>query len=173
MKLVVGLGNPGKDYEATRHNVGFGVADTLVRKFSIFSFQFSKKFEAEIVQADAVMLVKPQTFMNRSGETVQKVMQFFKIAPADLLVVHDDLDITLGDYKINLGVGPKVHNGINSIREAIGKDFWYVRVGIDPTKPRLRGAGADFVLSSFTEAERPIINEVIQKVADELISRHL
>jgi peptidyl-tRNA hydrolase, PTH1 family len=175
MKLIVGLGNPGKEYEGTRHNAGFMVVEALALKLHATSYKPQAKLNAEVARAGEILLVKPQTYMNRSGETVQKVMQFFKIAPADLLVVHDDLDIALGDYKINLGIGPKVHNGINSIREAIGKDFWYVRVGTDnrTIEERKVLSGEAYVLMKFKEEEQERIQQVVEQVANELISRHL
>jgi peptidyl-tRNA hydrolase, PTH1 family len=111
---------------------------------------------------------------------VRRVVEFYKLQATndkrqDLFVVHDDLDIKLGEYKIGFGVGPKVHNGVNSIRTMAGNDFWHVRVGVDnrATSDRLQATGQDYVLDRFTAEEKMIINDVIQKVVDELISRHL
>src|SRR3989344_4871802 len=126
MKLVVGLGNPGKQYEGTRHNAGFVVLDELAHKLQATSYKLQRRFNAEVTQVGEALLVKPQLFMNRSGEVVQKLAQFYKIKKEDVYVIHDDLDILLGDYKIS-DRGPKVHNGINSIREKIGEGFWYLR----------------------------------------------
>ena len=146
MRIVVGLGNPGKEYENTRHNVGFMVVDKLKPE----------------IEGKKILLVKPQKFMNRSGEEVIKVVNFHKVDLANLYVVHDDLDIKLGEYKIQFGKGPKVHNGITSIEQALGtKDFWRVRIGIDNND----------VLGKFAIEEKKIVEEVIDEVNKELVTR--
>ena len=138
MKLFIGLGNPGNKYKNTRHNVGWMVLDRLVSSFQfpiesqLPSFKFEKSFNAEVLKMQDVLLVKPQTFMNESGKAVKKLVDFYKVDMDDLYVIHDDLDIKLGEYKIQKGVGPKVHGGVNSIENELGKeDFWRVRIGID------------------------------------------
>jgi PTH1 family peptidyl-tRNA hydrolase len=201
MKIIVGLGNPGKEYEKTRHNAGFLVLEELkarmindpfdtaqdkqssiINQDLSFEFQMNKRLGAEVVKVGEVMLVKPQGFMNRSGEVVKKIVDFFKIPVtsnqtpenSSLWVVHDDLDIKLGEYKIQFGRGPKVHNGVNSIREALGTDqFWYVRVGIDnrATSDRLQATGEEYVLRPFMEDERDIIERVVEAVAEEIHGR--
>ncbi|MBU1071203.1 aminoacyl-tRNA hydrolase, partial [Patescibacteria group bacterium] len=114
MKLIVGLGNIGEKYKNTRHNVGFMVVDEL------------EKHKEDLGK---VMLVKPATFMNESGRAVAKMVRFYKLDLDNLYVVHDDLDLKLGEYKIQKGVGPKVHNGILSVEKELGdKEFWRVRV---------------------------------------------
>src|SRR3989344_3218324 len=119
------------------------------------NFQFQKKFNAEVFEGDGALLVKPQTFMNNSGEAVQKIINFYKIDLQDLYVVHDDLDIRLGEYKIQFGKGPKVHNGVSSIEQALGtKDFWRVRIGIDNKD----------VLGKFLPEEKGIIEGVIDEI---------
>lgn len=176
MKLVVGLGNPGEKYIGNRHNAGFMVVDRLakVSEFSNSKFQFSNKFKADVLVGNKVMLVKPQTFMNRSGEAVSTMVNFYKASLDDLIVVHDDLDIRLGDYKIVNGVGPKVHNGLNSIESKLGRtDFWRVRVGVDNRiqNSEARMAGEDYVLSDFTLDERTELDEVIKAIIDELVPK--
>ena len=164
MKLVVGLGNPGKEYQNNRHNVGFMAVDWLAnQQFPDYKSQITKKFGDEIIHSGKYLLVKPQMFMNRSGEVVAKLVNFYKIRAEDLWVIHDDLDIALGEYKIQQGIGPKVHNGLISIEEKLGtKDFWRVRVGVDnrPTGSA-RTPGEDYVLTDFTEEERKVVDEVI------------
>ena len=110
MKIIVGLGNPGEKYKNTRHNMGFELVEVLAqgKRFSIDS-----KMESEICKDGNFVFVKPMTFMNESGRAVRKVMDFYKLSPNDLILVHDDLDLKLGDYKVQNGVGPKVHNGVN------------------------------------------------------------
>jgi peptidyl-tRNA hydrolase, PTH1 family len=172
MKLIVGLGNPGKEYEHTRHNAGFRVVDALAVKLQATSYKPQAKFNAEIVKIGETLLVKPQTYMNNSGEAVQRVMQFYRVLPEDLWVIHDDLDIRLGDYKIKKGIGPKIHNGVNSLRTVLGySDFWYVRIGVDNRVEKIPGEA--YVLARFKAEELDIINRLAEQVADELISRHL
>lgn len=188
MKLVVGLGNPGKKYEGTRHNVGFVVLDRLVQqvqspKFKVKNysvknysskFKINKRFKSEVLQIDDVTLAKPQTFVNRSGEAVGSSVRFYKVALSDLYVMHDDLDIPLGMYKIQFGKGPKQHNGLQSIYERLGtKKFWHVRIGIEHRAKGLvdKTPGEEYVLQQFTDEEREVIDRVIQKVVKELRER--
>jgi peptidyl-tRNA hydrolase, PTH1 family len=178
MKLIVGLGNPGKEYERTRHNVGFMVVDALARKYQVPSaeFQGNSKFQCQMIQTKDVVLVKPQTFMNKSGEAVRKIADFYKITPDNIWVIHDDLDIKLGEYKINLGKGPKVHNGVESVELSLGtKEFWRIRIGTEGRVPgaEYRVPGETYVLKTFTEEEKPIISEVITRVANEIVSRNI
>src|SRR3989338_3962417 len=150
MKVIVGLGNPGQEYENTRHSVCFVVLDKLGT-----GFRYEKKFNSEVAKTDSILLIKPQTFMNNSGEAVQKIVNFYKIDLQDLYVIHDDLDIRLGEYKIQFGKGPKVHNGVSSIEQALGtKDFWRVRIGIDNKD----------VLGKFLPEEKGIIEGVIDEI---------
>ncbi len=161
MKLVVGLGNPGETHANNRHNVGFMVVDRLAKEAG-----WESKFEALILKARDYLLVKPQTFMNRSGEVVAKLANFYKVATDDLMVIHDDLDIRLGEYKIQKGVGPKVHNGLTSVEERLGTaNFWRLRIGVDnrPTG-QARTPGEEYVLADFLPEEKAIVDGVIEKV---------
>ncbi|KKR12226.1 MAG: Peptidyl-tRNA hydrolase, partial [Candidatus Woesebacteria bacterium GW2011_GWA1_39_21b] len=124
MKLIVGLGNPGEKYENTRHNVGYKVADSLRSTVdSDCEWEENRKYKAVVCRLKAVdiLLAKPQTFMNSSGVAVRKLIDQYKIKLADIWVIHDDLDLRLGEYKIQLGVGPKLHYGIKSIEGKLGK----------------------------------------------------
>lgn len=139
MKLLVGLGNPGAKYEQTRHNVGFMFLDYLKQQHKLDK---------------QVQTLKPETYMNRSGIAVSRELSFYKLQPADLMVVHDDLDLKLGEFKIQFGKGPKLHNGIESIEHSIGsKEFWRVRVGVDNRVPDNRVSGESYVLQNFTPEE--------------------
>ena len=150
MKLVVGLGNPGEEYKNTRHNVGFMVVDALALRPS-----------------DKIVLVKPETFMNRSGEAVKKLVNKYKVQSTGLYVIHDDLDIPLGKYKIQKGKGPKDHRGILSIEQSLGKkDFWRVRIGVENRQKDI--SGDEYGLSDFTLAEKQIIDQVIASVCQDL-----
>lgn len=168
MKLIVGLGNPGEEYRQNRHNLGYQVVERLAGEGD-----WEKKFESLIIKRDGWLLVKPVTFMNQSGKAVSQVVSFYKVDLDDLWVVHDDLDIRLGEYKIQKGVGPKVHKGIKSIEESLGSsNFWRVRVGVD-NRSRLAGRtpGEEYVLQDFSAEEKEIVAEVIEKVVKELESK--
>src|SRR5688572_6970855 len=170
MKLIVGLGNPGERYERTRHNVGFMVIDELAKEMGI-SLKEEKKLGAMVGREGEVILVKPLSFMNESGTVVSKVVNFYKIELQQLVVVHDDLDIRLGEFKFQLGVGTKVHNGVNSVEEKLGsKDFWRARVGVDNRsgEERAQFEGADYVLSKFKSEEMEQVVDVVKKVAGSL-----
>ena len=169
MKLVVGLGNPGEAHANNRHNVGFVMVDRLAGEGA----EWESKFEALILKAKDYLLVKPQTFMNRSGEVVAKVANFYKVTTDDLMVVHDDLDIRLGEYKIQKGVGPKVHNGLTSVEERLGTaNFWRLRVGVDNRLPgQARVPGDEYVLSDFTAEEKEISDGVMGEAVKELERR--
>lgn len=176
MKLIVGLGNPGKRYEWTRHNVGFKVVNRLqneLYKKTGLGVQTSSSFKAEIYQDNDVLLLWPQTYMNRSGEAVNSVVRFYKVPLEKLYVVHDDLDIGLGQYKIQKGKGPKQHNGLQSIYTALGeKDFWHVRVGIENRqRDETKISGEEYVLQPFNDQEREKIGGVVESVAAELQTR--
>lgn len=164
MKLIVGLGNPGAKYVSTRHNVGFMLLDRLATVHAL-SFENQDKFHAEFAKNEHLILLKPLTFMNSSGEAVSAVASFYKISPENIFVVHDDLDIKLGEYKVQKGVGPKIHNGVNSIEECLKTtDFWRVRVGIDNRDPENRTQGEAYVLEDFTQKEKNLLSGVLEKV---------
>lgn len=177
MKLIVGLGNPGEGYENTRHNVGFMVIDRMAGEE-----KFSNNFDAQILKRSSFILVKPQTYMNRSGKAVKEILDFFKLEPRDLILIHDDLDIGLGKYKIEACKGPKQHNGITSVEESIGtKDFLRVRVGVDnrdqgaeippsPKAPEGRGRmpGERYVLENFSDEEEGVLNKIIIEAVEKI-----
>jgi peptidyl-tRNA hydrolase, PTH1 family len=178
MKLIVGLGNIGEKFVSTRHNAGFLILDELKTRISneTTDFKFSKKFSSEIIQIKNLILAKPTTFMNDSGICVSSLTNFYKISAPNIFIIHDDLDIKLGEYKIQLGVGPKVHNGVNSIEEKLGtKNFWRVRVGIENRQivnglqTTAKISGEEYVLQKFTEEEKNILNEVTTKVVTNLV----
>jgi PTH1 family peptidyl-tRNA hydrolase len=152
-KLVVGLGNPGKEYVGTRHNIGFDVVDRLAAKWDC-SLRNRSKFAAEVGEAGGVTLVKPQTFMNRSGAAVARLVNWLKLTPADVLVVVDDADLPLGQLRLRPSGGSGGHNGLRSIIEALGsEEFARLRVGIGRRAP----VGVDItnhVLGRFDASER-------------------
>lgn len=173
MKLVVGLGNPGIDYANTRHNVGWKVVDELAKQLAAPQLQLKTKFEAEVAQTENIILAKPQTFMNLSGRAVRKLTDYYRISETDIWLIHDDLDITWGDYKIQLSKGPKIHNGVNSVEQTLGTiEFWRVRVGIDNrTEAQMSIPGRMYVLKKLSSDEASQLQQIIFRVAAELINR--
>lgn len=177
MKLIVGLGNPGKQYEKTRHNVGFMVLDALQKELSeykINKWETSKKFNAEICGVtvshdNKIILAKPLTFMNDSGVAVQLIAHFYQMTHRDIIVVHDDKDIMLGEIKVQTDRSSAGHNGVESIITHIGtRDFTRVRVGIKRANERGMQDTAKFVLSKFGIFERKKVEDVIKKSVEEI-----
>ncbi len=174
--LVVGLGNPGPRYEATRHNVGFLVADILAERIGA-GFKVHKKSGAEVTTGRlggrSVVLAKPRTYMNESGRHVGPLAKFYSVAPADVVVIHDELDIDFGRIRLKFGGGEGGHNGLRSIASALGtKDFQRVRIGVG--RPPGRQDPAAFVLENFNSRERPELGLVLENAADatELLLQH-
>src|SRR5919106_2793466 len=148
--LVAGLGNPGREYAGTRHNVGFMVADELARRHAA---SFRSKFSGEVTDLrldGRVALVKPQTFMNESGRSIGAAVRYFKVPPEALLVVHDEVDLEPGRLQVRLGGGLAGHNGLRSVAHHVGtSDFLRLRVGVGRPQRGDRRPVADFVLSPF------------------------
>ncbi len=166
---VVGLGNPGKKYSATRHNAGFVLVEKLAQALSV-SWKYDAGLQAELaVDAErGIVLMKPQTFMNKSGEAVRGLVKYGGQYQA-LFVLYDDLDLPVGSYKIQYDKGPKVHNGVNSIREALGDAvFWHVRLGTDGRTGDRSLPSEEYVLQPFSAEEKPLFEQMITKVAGEL-----
>ena len=153
MKLIVGLGNPGGEYQDNRHNVGYWAVESLLQRS---------------LPKD-VVVKKSQVFMNDSGVFVKKLVEQYRAKPSDLWVIHDDLDIPLGSYKIQKGKGPKLHNGVNSIEEELGTDeFWRVRVGVDNRDQESRISGEEYVLQDFSQEERGALDMAIAEICKKL-----
>ena len=170
--LVVGLGNPGPEYATTRHNVGFLVADRLA---DTIGARLARHKRGHALAAEGklgipgtlthLVIVEPLSFMNESGGPVKALMGFYGVAPDRLVVVHDELDIPFAAIRVKLGGGDNGHNGLKSIRRALGTgDFYRVRVGID--RPPGRQDPADYVLKPFGSTERRELPEVVQRAAD-------
>jgi len=164
MKLIVGLGNPGKQYEKTRHNIGFMVIDAYVN-YHKGQWVSKSKFKAEVCQIDDVIFIKPQTFMNLSGESVQTVKNFYKIETRDILVISDDIDLEFGTVRVRQDGGDGGHNGLKSIIEHIGSDFWRLRIGV-ANELRQKIEASDFVLNNFSANELEQINANLNKLTD-------
>lgn len=171
MNLIIGLGNPGERYKKTRHNVGFVMLDRLLRSlgFAKEDKKYDTKSKSEIVILSKLMLAWPQTFMNSSGDAVLALLNYYKIPIKNLYVVHDDLDIRLGDYKIQFGIGPKAHGGILSIEEKLGaKNFTRVRIGIDNRNPDNQISGDEYVLGEFSDLEFKTLTMIMDKIVKDL-----
>jgi PTH1 family peptidyl-tRNA hydrolase len=162
MKLVVGLGNPGKKYDGTRHNVGFAVVDELARGPGVGGFQ--SRFDADVAEGfeggEKVLLMKPQTFMNLSGRAVRQAVDFYQIEHADVLVVCDDMALPLGQLRFRARGTHGGHNGLRDIQNHLGTtEYPRLRVGVDT--PGERGEAVDHVLGRFRPSERPAIQDAV------------
>ncbi len=180
MLLIVGLGNPGTQYEDTRHNIGFKVIDKLV--YDLGARDVSKNaFHGELFKSPNFLLLKPMTFMNVSGKSLQAVKNFYKIELEDIVVVHDDIDLPFSALRFKNGGGHGGHNGLRSIDAMIGKEYNRVRMGVG--KPEHKSQVADYVLHDFSAEEEKVltgwieytasaIKELKEKTLDEVKSRY-
>ena len=163
MHLIIGLGNPGNKYVNTRHNIGFDVVDFLARKLSV-NIKKSKG-KALVGKNKNIVLAKPQTFMNLSGESVAALVKFYKIENKNIIVVYDDIDLPLGKIRLRPGGGAGGHNGIKSIISHVGEDFCRVRIGIGADKHGNFDT-ADYVLGKFTKQETDILIPTAKTASD-------
>ena len=169
MVLLVGLGNPGREYEETRHNIGFLVADALARRegWSDYKPKFSGVWTRGELSGQPVVVLKPQTFMNLSGESVQPAAAFLKVTPGEIVVVHDELDLPWKDVRLKVSGGHAGHNGLRSIIQRMSTaDFVRVRVGIGKPPSGFRGEMADWVLSRFDAVERAELGDVVARAVE-------
>jgi PTH1 family peptidyl-tRNA hydrolase len=183
LKLIVGLGNPGEDYERTRHNIGFWLVDELARRHGggergparpsrtarlLGLFGTEPKHQAELVRirvsGEEVWLMKPQSYMNRSGGPVASVAHFYKVSAGEILVAYDELDFPPGVARLKLGGGAAGHNGVRDIAAHIGSEFWRLRIGIG--RPNARGQGSDHVLGRASGEDERLIRDTIAAAAD-------
>jgi len=168
MRLLVGLGNPEPRHAKNRHNIGFMAVDGLVRRheFAPFRAKFSGAYAEGTVAGERVIALKPMTFMNLSGESVGACARFFKIAPEEIAVIHDELDLAPGKLRVKRGGGTAGHNGLRSIDEAIGPDFWRVRIGIG--HPGVKELVLPYVLQNFDAEEMAWVTPLVDAFADAL-----
>jgi len=167
--LLVGLGNPGKEYEDTRHNIGFKCINAFVSKNEDMTDWIDKKDLKCLLSSGRlgdtrVIAIKPTTFMNLSGEAVQAVAHFYKIHPDDILVLHDELDVDFGQIRLRKGGSSAGHNGIKSVTQNIGEDYGRVRIGVGPKTPA-RIKSEDFVLQKFSAEQAAQLPNLIQEVS--------
>lgn len=167
MKLIVWLWNPWKQYEKTRHNVGFAVLDSFVERNTLGTFLYDNKYKGELFQTtvdgEKVIFLKPQTFMNLSWESIWAVANFYKIVPQDILIIHDEIDLPTGKIQLKLGGSSAGHNGLKSAIEKLwSPDFWRLRIGVD--RPANQNDVADYVLSTFKPEEKELLAEQEEKI---------
>lgn len=169
IRLIAGLGNPGKEYAATRHNAGFWFLDNVARSTGA-SLRAESRFQAQVakikMQGQEVWLLAPQTFMNVSGQAVAALAQYYKIAPDEILVVHDELDLPPGTARLKKGGGHAGHNGLRDIMARLGADFWRLRIGIG--HPGEKQVVADFVLQRPSASDGALIQEALAQSAQVL-----
>jgi len=189
-QVIIGLGNPGEKYSKTRHNVGFIILDKIQKSFESSNFKFENKFNAEISEKklkptskknflekmfysnnNKIFLLKPQSFMNKSGEVIKKFMDFYKLSSENIIVIHDDLDLTIGNYKISENSGAGGHNGIQNIVDNIGtQKFKRIRIGIEKKEGRKfrQITGEKFVLQNLSIDELLKIDTFTHKIEIDL-----
>lgn len=165
IRLIVGLGNPGPEYEQTRHNAGFWLVDNLAGSRLARESRYNALAAKTIIAGQEVWLLEPQTYMNRSGQSVGALTRFYKIGPDDVLVIHDELDLPPGSAKIKKGGSSGGHNGLKDITAALGtQDYWRLRIGIGhPRTLNSQQAVADYVLHRPRKEEQELINEALEK----------
>lgn len=172
-RLVVGLGNPGERYMTTRHNVGFHVAARLAKRARLeFASKAADSRIAEgAIDGVRIAIARPQTYMNDSGRAVGKLLDRYRLSPADLIVAYDDVDLALGRVRIRAKGGPGTHNGMRSVVAEIGEAFARVRCGVAPSDPssEIRGDLADYVLQPFEADERDAAEAMIERAADAML----
>lgn len=168
MWLITGLGNPGKEYEKNRHNIGFMAVDEIIHRHN-FS-EVGKKFKSLVfsgeIAGEKVLIIKPQTYMNLSGDAVQAATSFYKIPPEQVMVIHDELDLMEGKIRVKQGGSSGGHNGLKSIDSYMGQNYWRVRLGIG--HPGERDMVTNHVLSDFAKADKEWLKRLLEAVADNI-----
>ncbi|NCN06365.1 MAG: aminoacyl-tRNA hydrolase [Candidatus Pacebacteria bacterium] len=178
MTIIIGLGNPGSEHRSTRHSIGRQVLDKIAAELGI-TFESANKIHSQIARlSDKYLLIKPETYMNDSGRAVVATLSYFSEFDStireqelqNLFVVHDDLDIILGEYKLQFGTGPKGHNGLLSLYQQLKtKQFWHMRVGVDGREGLRTMAGSEYVLQQFLPTERAIVAQLVESAAKKLL----
>jgi peptidyl-tRNA hydrolase, PTH1 family len=166
MRLLVGLGNPGSRYAMTRHNVGFMAVDALVQRYRVAAFRpkFQGALAEGVIGDQRILLLKPETYMNASGDSVGAAARFYKIDPGEIAVIHDDIDLAEGKLRVKRGGGSGGHNGLRSIDDALGPDYWRVRIGIG--HPGMKELVEPYVLQNFPTEERRWLEPLIAALAE-------
>lgn len=168
IELIVGLGNPGAGYEHNRHNVGFRAIDALASGRCEFRSvaSLAKLGVVKDASAENLLLAKPTTFMNLSGQAVQFLAKFYKIIPENILVIHDDIDLKFGNIRAKLGGGHGGHNGLRSIDSAIGSNYWRLRIGVG--RPDMKSMVASYVLGDFEPEQQEYLDKILEELSSKL-----
>jgi PTH1 family peptidyl-tRNA hydrolase len=170
MHLLVGLGNPGSKYAGNRHNVGFMAVDEICRRYACPPYR--AKFQGEVsegsIAGEKVLLLKPSTYMNESGRSVGEAARFYKIEPANVIVIHDEIDLAAEKVRVKEGGGLAGHNGLKSIASQIGQDFWRVRIGVGHPGDKDRVSG--HVLNDFSKADMVWLEKTLDAIAETIPS---
>jgi PTH1 family peptidyl-tRNA hydrolase len=168
MLLIVGLGNPGTQYANNRHNVGFQIVDAIQQtyRFPDFTSKFQGLVTTGQIGSEKVILLKPLTYMNLSGQSVGECMRFYKIPADHVIVFYDEIDLVLGKVKVKQGGSAAGHNGIKSLDQHIGKDYWRVRFGVD--RPAASHQVSSYVLQDFASSEKPVVQDLINVLVGEV-----
>src|SRR3954452_221911 len=164
MKAIVGLGNPGVEYAGTRHNIGFDVVDELARRWGVRLRKWKASADLAVVTNRELVLVEPKTFMNESGVAVSAVMAFYKIQPADVLIVVDEVQLPLGKLRLRWSGSAGGHNGLKSVIAHVGTDFPRLRIGVERGHPE--SVLRNHVLSKFPPSERDVVERAVGRAAD-------
>jgi len=180
MNIIVGLGNPGSRYELTRHNAGLMILDNLSQVLECDKYSSNKRIFSDVCKLKESVFIKPQTFMNESGKAVQGALSYYKATDEykkeggyhNLFIIHDDLDLPLGTYKIQYGIGPKGHNGLLSIYQYLGtQNFWHIRVGVDTRNGNRIIPPQQYVLERFSPEEFQVFNKTKIELVKELMQK--
>ncbi len=166
MRLIVGLGNPGSEYALNRHNVGFLAVDEIVRRqnFSPFKQKFNALVSEGRLGTEKVLIIKPQTFMNLSGQAVGEALRFYKLDAEDVVVIYDEIDLAPAKFRIKFGGGVAGHNGLKSMSQHIGNDYHRVRIGVG--RPAQKRQVANYVLGNFAKADKDWLVPLLGAIAD-------
>lgn len=166
MRLIVGLGNPGLEYALNRHNVGFMAVDEIVRRHNFSPYK--QKFKALVAEGrlgtEKVLVIKPQTFMNLSGQSVGEFLRFYKLDSQDVIVLYDEIDLEAAKFKVKLGGGNAGHNGLKSLSAHIGNDYHRVRIGVG--RPAQKSQVSNYVLSNFSKADKDWLVPLIDAIGN-------
>jgi len=169
MKLIVGLGNPGNEFNNTRHNIGFAALDFTREELDLPKFKLDKKLKAEISKNENIILAKPQTFMNNSGEAVSLIKKYYKVKLSDIIILRDDVDIQVGKIKIKKGSTGAGHKGIQSIIKYLkSKNFWQIKIGVANEMIRTKIPTQKFVLQKFTKEDLKAAKDIPDKTISEI-----
>ncbi len=165
MFIIAGLGNPGKEYTGSRHNSGYMTVEHLAQRLNVKlnKLKFNSVYGETYIDGEKVMLVKPVTYMNRSGIAIGEIVKFYKLPTENIIVIYDDIDIPLGTLRIRPNGSPGTHNGMKSVIESIGSSFPRIRIGIGRNENMDL---ADYVLQSFSQDEKAVVSNIIEKAAE-------